>query len=504
MRAVAVIAVMAACGRPAPPPALQVTGDSVKVRHGELPPRDSALFDGETVRLRAARGEVLGVQVFVRGQGLVPIELELPGVRVQAFEVGFVDVREPSSAMFGPSTGPGRYPDPLRPVSMPVVTDQQAFFDVEIDAAAAPGLVRGQLRAGNRHHPVELVIEPVVIDRAPAPAPAPVVWVWYDAAEVARAHGLAPDDLSRLLSWERRYVDLFRRHGAYLSTDPSPDDFADRAELLDDRVRFQPVRVTRGDRQRMAADVRRWIEIFAGRPQIPFAIPIDEPLTAERRAAVRRNGEAIRAAGGGWPRFLHTVTAPPHPDFGDTIDVFISPKAVPGSERGDTGRWTYNGRAPHAGNMTIDKPGVALRTWGWIAHRYRVPLWYAWEGLYFTDRYNGATAATAMLESPLTFDQRLAGGEDFGNGDGVLVWPDAIPTLRLKALRRGLQDQRLLQALSDCGGAAEADAIAAAVVPRALAEAGKQASWPNDEPSWERARVALYEAIARHCGGRAR
>jgi hypothetical protein len=500
MRALVVVLAVAACDRPVPPPALQVTGDTVKVRHGASPPHESALFDGHTVRLRAARGETLGVQVFVRGQGEVPIalELEAPAVRVRAFEVGYVEVREPSSAMYGPSAGAGRYPDPLRPVSMPVVSDQQALFDVEVGAGANPGLVRGELRAGDRRHPVELKIEPVVLDRSAAP----VVWVWYDSAEVARAHGLEPGDLERLLPWERRYVDLFRQHGAYLSTDPTPQQLPLRAELIDERARFQPVRVTRGDHQRMAADVRRFVELFAGRPQIPFAIPIDEPHTAEQHAAVRANGEVIRAAGGGWPRFLHTVTAPPRPEYGDLIDAYISPRAVPADEPGDRTRWTYNGRAPRAGNMTIDKPGVALRTWGWIAHRYRVPLWYAWEGLYFTDRYNGATSATAMLESPLTFDQRRAGGEDFGNGDGVLAWPEALPTLRLKALRRGLQDHELLQTLVGCGGAAEADAIAGALVPKALAEAGERASWPEDEPSWERARAAVLDAIARRCGGR--
>ena len=53
--------------------------------------------------------------------------------------------------------------------------------------------------------------------------------------------------------------------------------------------------------------------------------------------------------------------------------------------------------------------------------------------------------------NPLTFDQRRkrTHDADWGNGDGVLVYPGAggpWPSLRLKALRRGLQDRALLGA----------------------------------------------------------
>ena len=34
---------------------------------------------------------------------------------------------------------------------------------------------------------------------------------------------------------------------------------------------------------------------------------------------------------------------------------------------------------------------------------------------------------------PITFDERRKGGEDFGNGDGLLAYPGPLPSLRLKA-----------------------------------------------------------------------
>src|SRR5208283_3291118 len=106
-----------------------------------------------------------------------------------------------------------------------------------------------------------------------------------------------------------------------------------------------------------------------------------------------------------------------------------SPKNLPALAFERQGRgeqfWTYNGRPPEAGSMILDTDGVALRTWGWIAYRYDVELWYAWEALYFSDRYNGG-GATDVMRNPITFDERRKGrgGEgDWGNGDGVLAYP---------------------------------------------------------------------------------
>jgi hypothetical protein len=75
-----------------------------------------------------------------------------------------------------------------------------------------------------------------------------------------------------------------------------------------------------------------------------------------------------------------------------------------------------------------------------------------------------------------------------------------MPSLRLKALRRGLQDRLMLRALADCGEATRADAIARALIPRALAEAGPASAWPTAEPTWERARQTLLDLLVARCG----
>src|SRR5262249_42781616 len=132
-----------------------------------------------------------------------------------------------------------------------------------------------------------------------------------------------------------------------------------------------------------------------------------------------------------------------------------------------------------------------------------IELWYAWEGTYYADRYNKG-GPTDVFQNPLTFDQRRQGtrNADWGNGDGVLVYPGADgpwPSLRLKALRRGLADRALLQALSACGAGDVVEGEGRALVPRALDEGKGAAAWPADEAPWEAARGRLYDAWRARC-----
>ena len=161
--------------------------------------------------------------------------------------------------------------------------------------------------------------------------------------------------------------------------------------------------------------------------------------------------------------------------------------------------------------MILDTDGIALRTWGWIAWRWQVPVWYVWDALYWHDRHNRKhkhldPMGGAAMSNVVTFDD----GDDHGNLDGVLAWPanDAEratlgcePSLRLKALRRGLFDRALLDRLAQCGNSAGAESIAARMVPTALADAPTSgpASWPSDEAAWEHARNELFDAIGKSC-----
>ncbi len=478
------------CGRKAtvdPGPDLQIVGESTRLRLEDPVPQTSPWFDGTRVTLVAARGETLGLQILHRAAGATT--LAIPGTTVTGYAVEAFPVKRPSTSLFGGSHGAGTYADGL--TASPTPATNPAYFEVAVPVDAAVGERAGELVVAGRRVPVTLTVADAVLPPLPRS-----VWAYEDPRELVWANGGAGDPPRAVpSSAERACIDLFRAHGVLLSPDLQLAWWEARRPVLDGFADV-PVMIST-DPVKAADEVRGWIAATAGTGQVPFTIPIDEPRSAEARAKVRVLAEAVRAAGGGPGRFHYAVTAEPHPDFGDAIDLYISWKAA--HRAGDrVKRWTYNGAPPYAGAVVLDAETPGTRTWGWIAWRWNIPVWYVWDALYWHDRHNrrGKPLPGRALDprvDPVSFDD----GEDRGNFDGVLALPSpegCRPTLRLAALRRGLQDRQLLELAARCAPEATA-ALAAEVVPTALGDApakGKP-SWSTDEAVWERARRQLVE-----------
>src|SRR5262245_54817604 len=98
-----------------PAPSWQLLGESTRLSRSARTPVKSAIFDGKLLDLRGARGETLGVQLRIGDAHRRRARLLLPRqvVKVSAFIARSLHVSEPSSAMYGPSSGAGDYPDLL-------------------------------------------------------------------------------------------------------------------------------------------------------------------------------------------------------------------------------------------------------------------------------------------------------------------------------------------------------------------------------------------------------
>ncbi|HVR18656.1 MAG TPA: hypothetical protein VMS65_03135, partial [Polyangiaceae bacterium] len=205
----------AACRRA---PDVQVLGDSTRLEADEPSPRDSALFDGKLVSLLGARGETLGLELRVQDGRKRRVRLELPREvsRVSAFDVRSLEVKEPSTAMYGESRGAGRYPDVLVPsADSELAVGAIGYFDVEIAKSAKPGRYQGRLLVEERTIPVVLDVAEASIELESDP----LVWVFYLPKEIARVHGLPDGESPELIDKEREYHELFRKHGAFLAAD---------------------------------------------------------------------------------------------------------------------------------------------------------------------------------------------------------------------------------------------------------------------------------------------
>ena len=468
----------------------------MRLRVGDPVPRTSPFFDGYTVDLVAARGETIAFQVLHRGGGTAALHLAGDGIAVQGFAVRPAHAKRASTrGLYGATHGRGVYPDVLEPAAEPHTNP--ALFEVAVARDAAPGTRHGTLVVDGRTLPVRLAIREVTL----AP-PSAYVWAYYDPRELTWAK-LGAGSKDAPSEHEQRCIATFARYGVVLSPDLTLAGYTARKELLGD-FPFVPVLLSR-DPARAGDEVRAWIEATRGTGKLPFAIPIDEPRRPDARAKVKALSAAVRAAGGGPNSFLYAVTAKPHPELGDNIDLYITLEAT----RGDTfPRWTYNGAPARAGAFILDTLTPGARTWGWIGWRWRIPVWYVWDALYWHDRHNRRGAPLPGRAFDVAHDAvSFHDGEDYGNLDGVLALPGTDdepcrPTLRLAAIRRGMQDRALIEMAARCGADATAK-LAERMVPRALGEVGGRGApgsgspaWPRDDAAWETARRQLLELAA--------
>jgi len=141
---------------------------------------------------------------------------------------------------------------------------------------------------------------------------------------------------------------------------------------------------------------------------------------------------------------------------------------------------------PCIGSCYIDAELIGLRTWPWICMRYGLTSACIWEWTY------GAKGSKRWT-NPWTGE---AGAR--GNGDACLVYDGSFaginslcPSIRLKSLRRGVQDYEYLWILAnECSKPETTETLVREIIPAALDEAGTTppGKWIHDPEHWEKVR----------------
>ncbi|XYI00742.1 hypothetical protein ACMHYB_13680 [Sorangium sp. So ce1128] len=170
--------------------------------------------------------------------------------------------------------------------------------------------------------------------------------------------------------------------------------------------------------------------------------------------------------------------------------------------------WVYNGALPRTGTFMIDAPLTGLMADGWIAASHEVDRWFLWETAFWHDGNRGGKGPV----DPFTVAENFHNQDgDACLGDGMLLYPGTqrgafasrsigfagvLPSMRLKSLRRGIQDAGYI-ALARPASPGAVDAIVKEVIPAALDEAldTSPAAWSGEGAPFFRARAALRALI---------
>jgi hypothetical protein len=483
-------------------------------------------------RLEAARNEVEGVQVVLRA-GKAPLKgvqveadpLEGPGGRlpVSLFREHYVEVKEPSPRS---AEGAGAYPDALIPpldtalpqpprylafpFDLPAGSNQPIYVEVAVPKNALPGVYAGEIRfrlggAGELRVPIRLEVWDFALPDAPS--------LRTNFGGLGRRlqlghpikHGTpAFNDL------ERRYAETLSRHRlnpplpVQIRPLPGPDGSISPgydAKPLRDWIRelhVTGIELTLidedpagKDRARNAAYLRSLEVLFRkeGWDRMTWVKLFDEPKSAQDYEEVRRRARLVREAA---PAFRTSCTEQPLPSeaawgtLEGSVDLWVpfwsEFDAASAQARRKAGEQVWSATAYCQGPpdrptpfWQLDFPLLNYRIAPWTTRALSLDGLHYWTLVYWPE-------ARDVWTNPRTFQAF--------NGEGVLLYPGLpagihgpVTTLRLKALRDGLEDYEYLI----LAGAAAAEPLAS--IARSWTD------WERDPRRLLEARRALARII---------
>lgn len=257
------------------------------------------------------------------------------------------------------------------------------------------------------------------------------------------------------------------------------------------------------DREKIHRYARSWDRFLEaiGRPDLlVYTYVLDEPNDREAYERVRAWGRAIREAGSRLKVLVTEQTKTQDPAWGDlygAVDIWVplfslfDPETAAARQALGEEIWTYTAlcQGPPTPWWHIDYP---------LLH-YRIPAWIAWSYRMKGLLYWGGMSYWKNVDDPWTDPETYTPGRDLAkgklgaiyNGEGSLLYPGTavglvgpVPSMRLKALRDGIEDFDYLAMLDRLGRRAQAEGIVRSV-------ASSWYDWSRDPERWAQVRRKL-------------
>ena len=216
-----------------------------------------------------------------------------------------------------------------------------------------------------------------------------------------------------------------------------------------------------------------------------YAYPIDEPSRSQR-GFVEQYADFVHANAPGVPFMVTTDPVTMEYRLLSDVDIYAHKlhffyrdmeRWIEPIRRSGGKVWIYSHATTHQKDVPmflVDKPFAESRAQGWFAYHTRADGW-----LYFNIaawRYHDGSRRDPYVDA-LSYSTTYQGGPMNANGDGSLAYPGYYPaeglviqgsppvsSLRMEALRDGLEDYEYLKLLEARNGRATADAQVARLI----------------------------------------
>jgi hypothetical protein len=203
------------------------------------------------------------------------------------------------------------------------------------------------------------------------------------------------------------------------------------------------------------------------RPTVPVVVPF-APQWARRHAAkgdVPAGTDAVAVlsvAAGAWRT--------PPAWFGQTTGPTVSTVANPAPTRGQV--WLSAGEPPFLASRRVEAPRAGIVSWGWAAFRYRPDALDIGPANPWPPPTASRAAAEWSLSAAGSVTPSAESITESRDGEPAWIYPDGPrPSVRLKLLRRAVQDHLYLQALTRVVGTEKTSALTRALLRYALNDA---------------------------------